>query len=54
MPQKVSIGSYSLLRISDEEGGLGNPSALIGINAFRTTNCWSLSAIHGAEFHGNT
>ena len=37
-PENSSVGSYFLLRIPDHKGGPGNPSAPIGINAFRTTN----------------
>ena len=53
-PQKVTIGSYFVLRIPYDKGGPGNSSAPIGINAFRTTNFWSLSAMRGTEFHWDT
>ena len=53
-PQKVSVGNYYLLRIPDDEGGPGNPSAPIDVNAFRTTNFRSRFAMRGAEFHRNT
>ena len=53
-PQKVTIGSYFVLRIPSDKGGPGNPSAPIGINAFRTTKFRSLSAMRGTEFHWDT
>ena len=37
-PQKVCDGNYFLLRIPDDKGGPGNPSAPIDVNPFRTTN----------------
>ena len=45
---------YFLLRIPDNKGRPGNPSAPIDVNAFRTTNFRSRSAMHDAEFHGNS
>ena len=53
-PQNVIIGSYFMLRITDHKEGQRNPSAPIDVNAFRTTNFRSRSAMRGAEFHGNT
>ena len=41
-------------RNPDHKGGPGNPCAPIDVNAFRTTNFWSRSAMGGDEFHGNT
>ena len=38
VPQKVSIGTYFLLRILYVKGGRGNPSAPIDVNVFCTTN----------------
>ena len=46
--------NYFLLRIPDNKGRGGNPSAAIDVNAFRTTNFRSQSAMRGAEFHGNS
>ena len=53
-PQKVSVGNKYLLRIPDDKGGPGNPSAPIDVNAFHTTNFRSRFAMRGAEFHGNS
>ena len=52
--QKYGRGDAFWLRIPDDKGGPGNPSAPIDVNAFRTTNFRSRSAMRGAEFHGNT
>ena len=52
--QNVSNDSFFLLRIHDDKGGPGNPSAPIDVNAFRTTNFRSWSDMRGAKFHGNT
>ena len=52
--QKYGRGDDFWLRIPDDKGGPGNPSAPIDVNAFRTTNFRSRSAVRGAEFHGNT
>ena len=54
LPQNVCMGSYLMLRIADQKRGSRNPSAPIGVNAFRTTNIRSQSAMRGADFHGNT
>ena len=53
-PQKVCRIDHFLLRIPDDMGGPGNPSAPIGFNGKSATNFRSLSAMHVAEFHGNT
>ena len=53
-PQKITIDNYFLLSIPKEEGGPENPSIPIGVNAFRTTNFRSSSAMRGTKFHGNT
>ena len=37
-PQNVKNVNYILLRIPENKGGLGNPSASIDVNTFRTTN----------------
>ena len=52
--QKVCRGDNILIRFPENTGGPGNPSAPIQVNAFRTTNFRSSSAMRGAEFHGNT
>ena len=51
--QKVSSGNHFLLRIPNDKGGPGNPSAPIDFNAFRATNFWSRFGMRGAEIHGN-
>ena len=51
--QKVCRGDNILLEFTEKTGGLGNPSATIHANAFRTTNFRSRSAMRGAEIHGN-
>ena len=38
--QKISIGTYILVRITNHKGGPGNPSAPIGFNGKSTTNFW--------------
>ena len=52
--QKDSRGDYFLPRSAEKSGGWGNPFSAIDINAFRTTNFRSSSAMRGAEIHGNT
>ena len=52
-PQKVCRNDHFLLRIPDDKGGLRNPSAPIGFNEKSATNFRSLSAMRGAEIHGN-
>ena len=52
--QKVSLGNYFFLRLPDDKGRPGNPSAPIDVNAFCTTNFRSRFAMLGAENHGNT
>ena len=49
-PKNVNVGSYFLQRIPDDKGGPRNPSAPIDVNAFRTTNFRSSSAMRIAEF----
>ena len=43
-----------MLSLPNYKGGLENPSAPIGFNAFCATNFWSRLAMRGAEFHWNT
>ena len=50
----VSRGDTFLLRSTENLGGRGNPFSPIDVKAFHTTNFRSRSAMHGAEFHGNT
>ena len=52
--QKYRRGNYFSIRSTENSGGRGNPFSTIGINAFRTTNFRSSSAMRVAEFHGNT
>ena len=52
--QKYRRGNHVFLRSTENSGGRDNPFSTIGINAFRTTNFRSSSAMRGAEFHGNT
>ena len=52
--QKGGRGVNILLRFTENMGGPRNPFPPIGINAFRTTNFESCSAMRGAKFHGNT
>ena len=52
--QNDIIGNYFMLRSTNHKEGPRNPSAPILVNAFRTTNFRSSSAMHGAEIHGNT
>ena len=52
--QKVCRGDDILLRSTENTRWPGNLSAPIEVNAFRTTNFRSSSAMRGAEFHGNT
>ena len=44
-PQKVKEHKYFLLRIPNDNGGPGNPSAPIDVNALRTTNFRSSCAV---------
>ena len=53
-PQIISFRNNIMLRIPADKGGLGNPSAPIDVNMFHTTNFRSSSAMHVAEFHGNS
>ena len=52
--QKVGRGDNILLGFTENAGGPRNPSAPIDVNAFRTTNFRSPSAMRGAEIHGNS
>ena len=53
-PQNVCRGDNFLHRSTENWGGRGNPIFATGANAFRTTNFRFLSAMRGAEFHGNS
>ena len=50
--QNVCRGGNILLKCTEKTGGPGNVTAAIPINAFRTTNFRSRSAMRGADFHG--
>ena len=51
--QKVCRGDTIMSRFTENTGRPGNPSAPIHVNAFRTTNFRSSSAMRGAEFQRN-
>ena len=51
----VIEGDTFLIRSATSKGGWGNHSApTIDVNAFRTTNFWSRSAMRSVKFHGNS
>ena len=53
LKRSVGVDTFWLGRI-EKSGGRNNPFSAIGLNAFRTTNFQSSSAMRAAELHWNT